>query len=438
MAIVVNDPKNLLSPNQTNLLISSASMPFNLGGFASLEDILARLGVEVNIMPGVFKHNPSLYLNDALRCWGEIFRMLLELIQKANDESERDTLLRELENAGEIIESLGCDINGWPEMLLRGLYDPVRRIIELYPEEMMQEYEGTCMDELLVSTLAHETMHAYFDRDGRNVFPYVPTVEEPLAEFGMLLYLNETGSSYYDWAYQDVKDKRTCYWYGAYLMDQLLAESSPYPTRRFLEAFKIRVPDYSVLKVDGGEVTILSPKKGGFGVGRKRVGGKTSRRTPTKKGSGVGLPSFPIAPPPLPTPATVPPKGKIVVKQKAFSKFAFEVFGYLEKNGLINQLGVYICSLTQISHVKSICKDSFFKLRGVLYDKKDHTTIPSGYYKKPITILADEYYFSNSRWSEKTSNVHNHLDDLAQMIKYVYPGRFDIRKDVDIFVLIEY
>ena len=66
---------------------------------------------------------------------------------------------------------------------------------------MKDEYGGQTMKELLASTLAHEAMHAYFDRQGHDRFPYVIRVEEPLAEFGMLLYLHETKQRhYFHWA----------------------------------------------------------------------------------------------------------------------------------------------------------------------------------------------------------------------------------------------
>ena len=94
------------------------------------------------------------------------------------------------------------------------------------------------MGELLVSTLAHEAMHAYFNRPGHETFPYIYYVEEPLAEFGMLLYLHETKSKFYKWAYDDVKSKTTCYKYGANLMDQCLYEGTPSLTRDYLEAYR--------------------------------------------------------------------------------------------------------------------------------------------------------------------------------------------------------
>ena len=101
---------------------------------------------------------------------------------------------------------------------------------------------GLSMYSLLVSTLAHESMHAYFDRTVRRSLPYVGRVEEPLAEFGMLLYLYDTKQKYiFKWARNDVRSKRTYYRYGDALMSLHLAteDADGYSlTRRDLERYK--------------------------------------------------------------------------------------------------------------------------------------------------------------------------------------------------------
>ena len=141
-------------------------------------------------------------------------------------------------------------------MPLRGCYIPDENVIKLYPEEMHTEYGGKCMDELIVSTLAHEVMHAYFNRPGHNNYPYAVLVEEPLAEFGMLLYLKETNCVFYDWAKADVASKNTCYRYGANLMDQHLSAGQSSSLRNYLEAYKIMLPAYSVLEINNGIVSL--------------------------------------------------------------------------------------------------------------------------------------------------------------------------------------
>ena len=143
-------------------------------------------------------------------------------------------------------------------MPLRGLYDPKKNQIKLFPEEMQQEYGGQKMDELLVSTLVHETMHAYFNRPRHKCYPYVIFVEEPLAEYGMLLYLHETKSNYYNWAYDDVSSKNTCYKYGAVMMDQYLSGNTT--LREYLESYKILIDKYAIPSVRSN--TIVLPEHG--------------------------------------------------------------------------------------------------------------------------------------------------------------------------------
>ena len=103
-------------------------------------------------------------------------------------------------------------------MRLLGLYDSQQNIIKLFPEAMA-DADASKMDEYLLSTLAHEVMHAYFNRPGHEKYPYAMFVEEPLAEFGMLLYLWRTHSPYYDWAHENVRSKKCCYRFGAAIME---------------------------------------------------------------------------------------------------------------------------------------------------------------------------------------------------------------------------
>lgn len=211
------DNYHLLTANQTQLLHQNVGEPFSFGRFKSLDDILTQLDVEVIIEKGKIYHSVPKSLKDAEVFWKDLCevhetaRAIYEKIRKEKDELSHTLIL--------------------------GLYDPVKNCIILYPEAMMQVYGGKWMDELLVSTLAHETMHAYFNRPGHDKYPYIYLVEEPLAEFGMLAYLHQTGSSYYDWAFKEVNRKRTCYRCGAFLMNQ----SDP-SYRNFLQKFKVGIP----------------------------------------------------------------------------------------------------------------------------------------------------------------------------------------------------
>lgn len=197
----IQDHNSLLSEDQLLLLKACLLLPFKLGRYESLDDILNDLDVKIIVEPG----KPTRTLPSELQ----------------REEKEH-----------------------WLAMKLRGLYCPDKKVIKLFPENMKDEYEGKCMNELLVSTLAHEAMHAYFDRpQGNDVLPYVISVEEPLAEFGMLVFLYEN-RLFYHWAEKDVCSKMTVYRYGYALMSQHridLKNSNETPTRTDLERYKRRV-----------------------------------------------------------------------------------------------------------------------------------------------------------------------------------------------------
>lgn len=188
-------------------LHACALLTFKFGGYSSLFDLLNRNGVEILIEPGIKYHS------------------LPQKLAEAWDKK---------------------DVELWKAMPLRGEYIRKDNVIKLYPEEMHSEYNGERMDELLISTLAHEAMHAYFNRDdSRKEIPKVIPVEEPMAEFGMLIYLYETKLvSHYTWARADVAAKKTYYRYGCGLMLQHLLEADSgntdqTPTRKDLESYKI-------------------------------------------------------------------------------------------------------------------------------------------------------------------------------------------------------
>ena len=230
--MTIKDPNKLLSKSELNLLESCAKEPFALGAFHSLDDILTRLKVEVVIESGIPQRPIPMYLGEAERYWTE----------KSEEITDRDS--RGFSEIRENIWTIRREKELWQTMTLRGLYDPKKNIIKIFPEEMHDELACDYIEDMLVSTLAHETMHAYFNRPRHKRIPYVLFVEEPLAEFGMLFYLHETKSRYYDWAYTDVRKKRTCYRYGAKLMDQYLQGDAT--LRDYLQSYKIQLADYVI------------------------------------------------------------------------------------------------------------------------------------------------------------------------------------------------
>ena len=229
--MTIIDDHSLLSQQQLDLLKQCAAVPFYLDTIGSIDNILTKLKVDVIIEPGIITRSIPRELEEAQDYWNA-------------KKKQADVYMEERNQAERNLDIISQNIEAWRTMRLRGLYDPKKNQIKLFPEEMRQEYGGKHMDELLVSTFAHETMHDYFNRSGHEKYPYVLFVEEPLAEFGMLLYLKETKSSYYDWAYNDVSIKQTCYKYGAKLMDQYLQGDAT--LRDYLQSYKIQLADYVI------------------------------------------------------------------------------------------------------------------------------------------------------------------------------------------------
>jgi len=229
--MTIIDDHSLLTQQQLDLLKQCAAVPFSLGTFVSIDNILTELKVDVIIEPGTITRSIPRELEEAQDYWNA-------------KKKQADDYMEERNQAERNLDIISQNLEVWRTMRLRGLYDPKKNQIKLFPKEMQQEYGGKHMDELLVSTFAHETMHAYFNRSRHEKYPYVLFVEEPLAEFGMLCYLHETKSRYYDWAYTDVRKKRTCYRYGATLMDQYLQGDTT--LHDYLKSYKIPLTNYII------------------------------------------------------------------------------------------------------------------------------------------------------------------------------------------------
>lgn len=232
----VRKEDKLLTEEEILFLQACKLLPFKIGSFSSIDDLLSELGVCIQIAPGIKNHVVPSELLEERDYWNK------ELEKWKEDNPEYNEIR-------DILEKIKGEISAWEAFRIRGEYLSEDKIIKLYPEEMHMECDkdggktpGLSMYSLLVSTLAHESMHAYFDRTVRHSLPYVGRVEEPLAEFGMLLYLYETNQEYiFNWARNDVRSKRTYYRYGDALMSLHLATADANRdslTRRDLERYK--------------------------------------------------------------------------------------------------------------------------------------------------------------------------------------------------------
>lgn len=248
------DKHGLLEPEQTDVLNNGVIANFTLGKYKTLDEILTNLGVNVIIEPGTVTRSIPPELEEAEKYWRDRWEQLRKNKNAGEEGSE----------AANNMERVPDEIKELKSMPLRGLYDPdpSANVIKLYPQEMAKEYRGKKMNELLLSTLAHETMHAYFNRESRKKYPYVYFVEEPLAEFGMLLYLSESYPKFYDWARSDVSGKKTCYKFGDLLMDMHEAEKKTDSSiRKYLEDYKIELDPYYIPTLASGGRQIILPSK---------------------------------------------------------------------------------------------------------------------------------------------------------------------------------
>ena len=226
----IEDKERLLSDDELLLLQTSLILPFYLlkGSsleYSSLEDILIRGRVRVIIDP----RKPQ---NKDMRKIPAELDNARRYSEKMVEENPDDDFARKMH--AEVLEEIAI----WKQVLILGLYEPTEKIILLFPNNMREV--ASSMPMLLVSTLAHEVMHAYFDRTPLDNYPYVYSIEEPMAEFGMLLYLKETYQmEYFDWAKEFVGSKKSCYRYGSALMEQCEKEGSSSQTRKDFELYKI-------------------------------------------------------------------------------------------------------------------------------------------------------------------------------------------------------
>ena len=248
MMVIANH--ELLGEENCELLSSISATPFAFGGLASLRDIIDGCRVDVEARKDVDKCPIPKELLDLKNYWKE----------KLDECRERDSGYREISRR---YEEICKEIFEWGEMLKLGEYISSEKKIVLYPDAMRQ-CDMAHFDQLLVSTFVHETMHAYFDRDDHEMYPYIPFVEEPLAEFGMLLFLKESGHKFYGWAYDNVKNKKTCYRFGAALMERHIKEGQNSTIRQFLEQYKVYVAERPMCPTENvdGSIIVDAPQCG--------------------------------------------------------------------------------------------------------------------------------------------------------------------------------
>ena len=222
------DPDDLTGPGKVYIK-NAALASFTFGEYTTLDDMLFKLGVKLVISAEKPKRTVPVSISEWVLYWENEVERLKSLL---GPDCEYNPLYLDAQKE---LEKAKAEKEAWTKMAYLGCYDRVSKEIWLYPNNMEEKERN----EYLVTTFVHEAMHAYFDRHPHELFPYVATVEEPLAEFGMLLFLKETNNNYYNWAYDIVSRKETCYRYGAALMD--CYKKGDTQIRTDLERYKRRV-----------------------------------------------------------------------------------------------------------------------------------------------------------------------------------------------------
>lgn len=237
---------------ELDILKKCLSPDYKLGAFSSLAQILKELNVSVVIDKQIKKK--SVTLEGIEKHWQEIKDSY------SKDSPEAKKAQNKLDQINKEKETINI---GW---YLLGEYVSKEKKIYLYPNAMWEVIEKSNSGsksirqeflQYLISTLIHEVMHVYFDRHGHDSFPYVHFVEEPLAEFGMLVYLDATNEFCRDWAHQNVAGKQHCYRHGATLFEQY--KSWNFGLRRYLEQFKYDIDKFDMLDIyiDGNGKEII-------------------------------------------------------------------------------------------------------------------------------------------------------------------------------------
>ena len=232
----LTDPNKLLEDREIAFITKAALAEFEFGGFSSLDEMLCQLGVMLEISPDT----PSRAVPADVSEWDLYWKNEMKRLEAMGIKD--GPLYNEAKNEA---EKASAELTDWLEMKLLGRYDRFSKKILLFPNNMEK---GIVRKKYLATTFVHEAMHAYFDRHRHELFPYVATVEEPMAEFGMLLFFkeakgNESFSEVFSWAMEEVGSKKTCYRYGYALMQQHLKEakdqnSDKTRTRKDLESYK--------------------------------------------------------------------------------------------------------------------------------------------------------------------------------------------------------
>ncbi len=175
--MIIEDKYKLLPSSWEQLIRDVASLPYQLEQYGSLEDIHQKEGIDVYIEKKT----------DKIGMHEQIIKKLMKELDICDSEYRKYEIRKLLNSISQVVRL--------------GEYKPQEKNIYLYVETIMASGGEICF----LTTYLHEMMHAYFDRKGHEKYPYIYEREEPLAEAGMLLFLDKTNRKELSWAKNDVK-----------------------------------------------------------------------------------------------------------------------------------------------------------------------------------------------------------------------------------------
>lgn len=269
---------------------------------------------------------------------------------------------------------------------------------------------------LMGQVLLHEYFHSFYFHVGTGMRNPMKCMEEPMAEFGSLVVLDNVASSGSSVATKAgealrhtlgfVKDKQKCtgltaaYGFGAYLYEEHKDD-----------AFGL-IAQYAIMSC--------------------LIDNRCKEALEYKYLLYPEYPSYFWA-----EDAAYKKLGEllrvVVVRESAETRFAWAVFRFLRDNDLLDSLAPYVHAQETKNPRKlfSLSQDGFFCLRSILCD--DFTPPFDSF-----VIEGQTYYLWSSRLMNskfKTSRNPRPIDEFIKMINYVYRGQFDIRKIGDEYIM---
>lgn len=116
----VRKEDELLTKEETLLLQACTLLPFKIGSFSSIDDLLGKLGVCIQIAPGIEYHKVPSELLEERNYW-----------EKERKKWKEDS--PEYNEIRDILEKIGDEIRAWQAFPIRGEYLREDKIIKLYP-----------------------------------------------------------------------------------------------------------------------------------------------------------------------------------------------------------------------------------------------------------------------------------------------------------------